>query len=224
MKNRSLILFLLLTISSASGQYLDSLGYVIRGKKNIDLRYESRWSFVDNQVISIRGIRIGAAFEKKLRLGLGVNWLKTNINAVVQTTNEYGVTENQVLYFKLGYLLAYADVVFYKTKRWQLSVPLQVGFGYTWLQEEKKYKLSNMQSRNYLFLYEPGITLQFKVTRWIGVGGDIAYRFTVKNNKKISEQLSSPTYSLKFLIWADQLYYMLAPESKWAKKYGPAMW
>lgn len=196
---------------------------MIRGKANIDLRYESRWSFVENQVYTIKGVRIGAAFEKKLRLGIGYNWNKTQFESSTTTIDEFGNIEKNQRYFQLGYLLAYADVVFYRTKRWQLSVPIQIGAGATWFQEEAKYSIKNRQSKHFLFLYEPGITIQFKLTRWAGIGGDIAYRFTPRNNQ-INEQLNSPTFAFKWLLWIDQLYYMLVPNSEWTKKYGPAKW
>ncbi len=208
----------------AKAQYLDSLDVVIQSKASVDLRLESRWSFVDNELITISGVRLGAAFQKKLRLGLGLNWLKTPVSREVFEINESGQGVLTTNFFKLAYLSLYADIVFHKTKRWQLSVPIQIGLGNTWDQKVQEYKLSDRQNKQFLFLYEPGITVQFKLTRWVGVGSDVAYRFTLKNNKKISEQLSSPTYSFKILFWLDQLYYLAAPESKWTKRYGPATW
>jgi len=208
---------------SGSAQYLDSLGEVIKGKANIDLRYESRWSFVNNSLYTINGIRIGAAFEKKLRLGIGINWNKTKLSAQAETMDEIGNTQFFNRYFQLGYFLMYADVVFHRTKRWQLSVPLQLGIGSTWYQTAPEYSLKNRQSKAFLLLYEPGISVQFKVTRWAGLGADVAYRFTIKNNQ-ISEKLASPTYSLKFFVWVDQLYFLVFPESEWSKNSGPAAW
>ncbi len=219
--------FLLVVIfvsMSGRAQYLDSLGDVVRGKANIDLRLESRWSFVNNEVITISGVRIGAAFEKKLRLGGGFSWLKTPYSQTELTVNEHGQAILKTTYFKLSYLAAYADVVFYKSRRWQLSVPLQIGAGFTWYQDVPQYQLNKKNSKQFLFLYEPGITVQFKLTRWLGIGSDVAYRFTLKNNKKISEQLSSPTYSFKIMFWLDQLYFMVFPESAWSQKSGPAAW
>lgn len=224
MRLLSILVVLLFGSFTCRAQYLDSLGDVIRGKANIDLRLESRWSFVNNELITISGIRVGAAFEKKLRLGGGVSWLKTPYSQTELTLNENGQSIIKTTYFKLAYLAAYADVVFYKTKRWQLSVPLQIGAGFTWRQDVPQYQLNQMDSKQFLFLYEPGITVQFKLTRWFGLGSDVAYRFTLKNNKKISEQLSSPTYSFKIMFWLDQLYFMVFPESEWSQKSGPATW
>jgi hypothetical protein len=124
---------------------------------------------------------------------------------------------------KFGYIAFYTDFVFYKTKRWQVSVPLQWGAGLTW------FKYNNgaqdiSSSKDYLLLYEPGISVQFKIFRWCGLGTDIAYRFTLQNNRELRNKLNSPTYGFKFLIWFDQLYYLGFPKSKLSKKYGPADW
>jgi hypothetical protein len=219
-----LLMLLVVLVRTVSGQYLDSLRDVIHGKSSIDLRLESRWSFINNGPITISGFRAGAAYEKKLRIGAGVNWLKTTISTSISETDENGQIVSTEHFFKLAYFVGYVDAIFYKTKRWQLSVPLQIGLGSTWFQNEKKYSLKNMQDSKFLFIYEPGITVQYKLTRWFGLGSDVAYRFVLKNNAKISEQLNSPTYSFKILFWLDQLYYLMWPESELSKRKGPAVW
>jgi hypothetical protein len=60
--------------------------------------------------------------------------------------------------------------------------------------------------------------------RWVGFGGDAAFRFVLNREKKIGEQLNSPTLSIKFLFWPDQLFYVSLPNSKLTKRYGPAEW
>ncbi|MBK7819229.1 MAG: hypothetical protein IPJ60_18110 [Sphingobacteriaceae bacterium] len=93
-----------------------------------------------------------------------------------------------------------------------------------WFQKEKAYSLKNTDRKSFLLLYEPGITIQFKIFRYLGVGGDAAFRFVLNREKKIGEQLNSPTFSIKLLVWPDQLYYVIAPKSKVTQQYGPAEW
>jgi hypothetical protein len=116
------------------------------------------------------------------------------------------------------------DFVFYKTKRWQLSVPIQTGTGLSWFQQKKNYTIGGKTPKYLLLLYEPGITVQFKIFKWFGLGTDVAYRFTLNSNSETRRQLNSPTYSFKVLVWFDQLFYDLFPESIFAKKFGPAYW
>jgi hypothetical protein len=163
------------------------------------------------------------AFQRKMRIGGGLSWLKTDYSKVIYDPASNYPFGKELRFLKFGYLCFYIDFVFYKTKRWQLSVPIQAGAGMAWYQRRIYYSLGEGDPKYLLLLYEPGITVQFKVFRWLGAGSDVAYRFTLKS-KKIGEHLNSPTYSLKLLIWFDQLYYELFPKSKPAQRYGPAVW
>lgn len=203
------------------GQFADTLKEVFKYTKSIDARLESRNSFINNELISVNGARLGVAFQRKLRIGGGISWLNT---ILPKSRINLNADTNSIQYFKFVYFCAYADFVFYRTKRWQLSVPIQAGFGASWFQSKQNYYWGNKDKKYALLIYEPGITAQFKVFKWFGLGADVAYRFTLKNNKKVGEGLSSPTYSFKILFWFDQLFYQTFPNSKITKRWGPAYW
>lgn len=203
---------------------MDSLHDIFQHKYDIDARIESRYSFIDNQLISVNGVRLGVAFQRKLRIGGGISWLKSNFKTNFYPVNASGKTDTVAEYLKFVYVCYYLDFVFYKTKRWQLSVPIQLGTGASWFQTRSDYVYGKKDPKHFLLLYEPGITAQFKVFKWAGLGADVAYRFTLKNNKKVGEKLNSPTYSFKILVWFDQLFYELFPKSKITKRFGPAYW
>jgi hypothetical protein len=217
-----ILLFFYCAVSNA--QFLDSLHDIFNHKSSIDARLESRNSFIDNQIISVTGVRLGVAFQRKLRIGGGVSWLKSDFKKDFYSENELGKTDTITKFLKMAYLAYYVDFVFHKTKRWQLSVPIQAGTGFSWWKNDKRYLAREREKKYFFILYEPGITAQFKVFRWFGLGADVAYRFTLVNSKKIGEKLNSPTYSFKVLVWFDQLYYELFPNSKFTKKKGPAVW
>lgn len=222
MKRVSLILFLLVSLCCRA-QYLDTLHEVFKHKSSIDARLESRYSLINNEYASVTGVRLGVAFQRKLRLGGGFSWLKTNYGKPVY---DNGVENafTSVRYLKFAYMCFYADFVFHKTQRWQLSVPIQTGIGAAWYQDKKAYDIFGKEAKYALVLYEPGITVQFKVFKWFGLGSDVGYRFLAKDNKKVRERLSSPTYSLKLLFFFDQLFYEAFPKHRISKKYGPAVW
>lgn len=205
-------------------QFMDSLNVVFNYKRSIDARLESRISFINNELISVAGARLGVAFQRKLRLGAGLSWLKSDVKNTSYTMRSDGFSDTNVTYLKFAYICYYVDFVFHKTKRWQLSVPIQLGTGASWFQKRSDYYSGNKDKKYFLLLYEPGITAQFKMFKWLGLGSDVGYRFTMKNNKKVGEKLSSPTYSFKLLIWFDQLYFDLFPNSKITKKLGPSYW
>lgn len=223
MKAFAVILLLLLPPVALRCQFLDSLTTAIHRKPGLDARLESRNSFITNGRAKISGVRLGVIFQRKLRIGGGYSWLNSPVYRDKQIINTEGNTETVRDYLKFGYLCYYVDFVFYKTKRWQLSVPIQLGTGLSHFEYTSGNRL--YKSRNYfLLLYEPGITVQFKVFKWVGLGADVAYRFTLKNNSYIGEKLSSPTYAFKLLVWFDEIFYILAPRSKLTQKYGPSSW
>lgn len=236
MKRLALIIFFFIAVSGVKAQYLDTLHEVFTHKSSIDARLESRYSFNDNRVISVTGVRLGVAFQRKLRIGGGLSWLKSDYETTFHPYSKFfNRTDTIKRYLKFAYLCFYVDFVFYKTKRWQLSVPIQAGFGALWFQKGRLYNFSGSDHKYFLALYEPGITAQFKVLKWFGLGTDVAYRFSLKNNRKIREDYDapgshfrvlnwSPTYSFKILIWFDQLYYEMFPKSKITGRFGPATW
>ncbi len=221
---RCLFIFIIFTCFAAKAQFLDSLNAVFRGKSIIDARLESRYSFIRNELIAVTGVRLGVAYKRKLRIGGGISWLKSDRLYSFYQTNVLGQTVEQKRYLKFAYLCYYIDFVYHRTKRWQLSVPIQAGTGLVWYQRQSDYSLLNGDRKRFLLLYEPGITVQFKIVRWAGIGGDAAFRFVLNREKKIGEQLNSPTLSIKFLFWPDQLFYVCAPNNKITKRYGPAEW
>ena len=211
---KQLFIFCLLVINLfCKGQFMDSIYDVIKQKRSFNINLELRFSFINNQLTTVNGLRGGISFNRKLRIGGGISWLNSDV-----------FIDNDKQYLKFVYLCLYSDIVFYKTKRWQLSVPIQIGMGSSWFQKETQFSFSNKDSKYFLLLYEPGITTQFKVFKWLGFGTDVAYRFTLKNEKNIGENLNSPTYSFKILTWIDQLYYDFFPKSKLSLKYGPSFW
>jgi hypothetical protein len=210
--------------NQSKAQILDTLRVLMKGRSSIDLRLESRVSVISHDAAKITGIRIGASFNRKLKMGVGLSWLKNDITQPGYVINELNKQDTITKYLKFGYICYYLDFVFYKTKRWQLSVPIQAGTGMSWWQTTKRYDVNGDYKKSFLLLYEPGISTQFKLFRFLGVGADVGYRFTLRNNKYVGDRLNSPVYAFKVLFWADQLYYELFPKHKITQKYGPAAW
>lgn len=204
-------------------QFIDSIPDLLRSRPGIDARLETRNSFIENNRAKISGVRLGLNFKKKLRIGFGYSWLSSDLTEKKTIIDAYKNSQVVDNYLKFGYFAYYVDFVFHKTKRWQLSVPLQLGTGLSWF--EYRDGIFLIKSKKYfLFLYEPGISVQFKLFHWLGFGTDIAYRFTLKNSHYVGEKLNSPTYAFKLLIWFDQLYFLTFPKSKLTQQFGPADW
>src|SRR5690606_33273485 len=112
-------------------QLMDSLPYLIRQKQTFDARLESRFSFIGNQLANVSGVRLGVAWQRKLRIGGGFSWLENDLRLAHEPFRT-AVGTQDFKFLKFSYLCYYMEFVFHKTKRWQLSVPLQVGPGLIW--------------------------------------------------------------------------------------------
>lgn len=222
MKISVLIIFTIISFS-VKGQFLDTFKVLLHSRPSIDARLESRYSFLNNSPTKVTGVKLGLVFRRKLRVGLGYSWLDTDVSDKKLVTSTDGNLISTNNYLKFGYVCYYADFVFHKTKRWQLSVPIQMGTGMYWSQYSDGKNLIKSKKRLLVF-YEPGITIQFKITRWCGLGLDMCARLALRNTKYVGEKLNSFVLAPKLLIWFDQLFYLAAPKSHITKKYGPAYW
>ncbi len=178
---------------------------------------------MNHSLTKVTGVRLGLSFRRKLRVGIGYSWLDTEVTEQKFITDFYGNKRFATDYFKFGYFCYYADFVFHKTKRWQLSVPIQVGTGMYWTQYNDGSRLVKSQKR-LLLIYEPGISTQYKITKWLGLGFDVCLRLALRNTNYVGNRLNSFVFAPKLLIWFDQIFYMVAPKSKITKKFGPAYW
>lgn len=208
---------------SIKAQYLDTLKALMRSKPSIDARMETRISFYNNDYKKVTGLRLGLSFRRKLRLGIGYSWLDSKISDKKIIKDEYGNNKAVEDVLKFGYICYYTDFVFHKTKHWQLSVPIQAGTGLYWTQYRESGNLFK-SNKKLLLIYEPGISVQYKFTRWCGIGMDICGRVALKNTSLIANKLNSVVFGFKYMIWFDQLFFLAFPKSKITGKYGPASW
>ncbi|MBN8703600.1 MAG: hypothetical protein J0M08_11075 [Bacteroidetes bacterium] len=174
--------------------------------------YTSRYTFIDGIQRPVASVKAGVSFSEKLRVGLGYAQLRRpyEFKGIVQLSgNVYNETD---VHFKFWYLYTYLDYVFYKTKHWELSMPLYLGAGasnFRYTFQDIEYKKKN----GMVFTYEPAISGHYKALPWLGVGADIGYRFMHVNKQYWKHQFNSPVYTFKVIVFWRELY-----ESVKAKK------
>ena len=208
-------------------QFADTLSKAIHGKKSFDVDFDTRNSFIDNRLVSVQCFKIGVESGKKLAMGLGYAWLNTR----TPIYNRYSFYDSDIKrdtsvnrQLKLQYLCFYVNYIYYKTKRWELSVPLQFGAGkvtYTY-----PYKGSNKSDgAGYCFLYEPEVNVKFTILRWLGMEADVGYRLLFHDNHFVKNTFNSPLFAVGiFVIW-NELALMTFPKNAWVqKKFGPSQW
>jgi hypothetical protein len=58
------IFFLIFSASVTHAQFLDSIKSATKKKPSIDIRLESRHSFLRNELVKVSGVRLGLVFQK----------------------------------------------------------------------------------------------------------------------------------------------------------------
>ena len=204
---------------TSSAQVMDSLRAGIDRRASFTFKFDTRNSFISNRRGEIFGVKLGVEFDRKLRVGGGVHWLTSALSADRVMTDAAGKPVIVPAYLQMRYLAYYVEYVYFKTKRWELSIPFQFGGGDTRYSYEHAGR-TYTDSKKIIAIYEPGISTQFKIFRWMGVGADVGLRVMVINNKAIKENFNSPTYAFKLLVWYDELFKMTFPNTKLAKRLG----
>lgn len=216
------VIFLLVSVNQYA-QIFDSLKYEIKKKPGIDFNYETRNSVLLNDNVKFSGIKLGMRFGKKFRVGFSYNWLNANIyNQIRYFYNSSNDTTHG--YLKMSYFAVYTKLVYHKTKRWEFSTPLQFGVGSSWMQDYKKISFNNQKFKKSMFVYEPTVSVQFKLLKWFGIAGNIGYRFVFHKEENVLNRLNGPIYVLNVNVMLDQLFFEAFPDSYITQKYGPAEW
>jgi hypothetical protein len=205
-KKKSLLLILFLCSTSfVKAQLFDSIKADLKKKPTFHYKFDSRSAFIGNRNANVWGIKFGIGFNRRIRFGLGYNYLKSRlpakVNLIAPQTGEPIKTR-----LRMRYVSFYLEYVYYRKNKWELSVPVQLGVGSTKYVAFANPK-SNYQSPNYLILlYEPCLSINYRVLPFVAVGTEMGLRLAIYKNNQIKEQLTAPIYVFKVLIyWSDMI-------------------
>ncbi len=188
--------------------------WCLKQKPHLFLKLDSRNSFIYNSRVKIFGIKGGVSYGKRLSFGIGYNQLQPpshNFNRQVYYTNQDNVRDSVTSTLSMFYVSAHVEYIFYQSKHWELSMPLQIGLGQTYYKYEL-YGKRRTKDANLNFIYEPAVSIEYKFVKWVGVGADAGFRFMVTGDRKLNQKFNSPTYSFKLLIYYSEIYKSLFPK------------
>lgn len=170
-------------------------------KPKLDVKFDNRFSFIRDNDVKTIGLKLGLSFRRKFKVGLGLNQMLLPIESTV-TEGDTSIPVN-LEYF---YFSPYVEYVYFNSKRWEFSLSTQVGLGgasyqYTNLEGEKiKLKESTILS------YEPAMLIDYKITRWFGIGTGVGYRLIYYKSAGIKEKFSSPEYVIKLKVYLGEIF------------------
>lgn len=206
----SIYFLVLFCVYSPSGfsQQEDS---VVKSKPKFVFSFDARRSFVASQNARIGGIKIGLEYNGEMRYGLGIYNLATPFYRNVLSQDSNG---NYVLIhtkFSFGYVSPYAEYVWINHKKWEVSVPIQIGFGSIGLDyADGRGNYANVP----VMVLEPSINAHYKFFPWVGVGAGVGYRWTISGDKTVTQTFSSPIYIIKLKVFVGYIYRKIFPKKK----------
>ena len=169
-------------------------------KPKIDVKIDARTSFISTRPARIFGIKAGLEFNKTVRVGLGYNWLISDINRdrTVLVNGKWTRVNSKLI---LRYYSPYFEYSYYRSKRLELSVPVMMGFGYSkYTSANEFYNFIPDTDKKFVVFYEPYSIGLYKPIPWVGLGFGVGYRIVLIGNQSIQENLNSPIYVLKLKI------------------------
>lgn len=163
------------------------------------LKLSATNSFITNNIAKFRAIQLGLNFDNVTKVGIGYNWLASNINRPLVINGENIVGNQGEL--RMRYVAPFIEYTFLEREKYLMTIPVQIGIG----SGNFKYKLEDgsklMTEKVAIGFYEPGMTFEYKLWKYLGVGAGIGYRLMFIGNKNFEDQFTSPTYSIKVKLY-----------------------
>lgn len=192
---------------------LDSIRLSFKQTARVVAGFDSRNSFISNTRAEVLGLKIGVQFGDKFAMGISGHLLNERTSHFYKNftvTSPSGYTETVRAQLKLFYISYFAEYIFYDTKFWELSVPLQLGVG----QSKYVYNYNNrdvVRNKHLIVVYEPLISIEHKILKWLSATAKIGYRIMLVNNPNVNENFNYPTYSVGARVSFTELYKMFFP-------------
>lgn len=189
--------------TQVQGQIVSQLKQQFNEKPKFSVRFDTRNSFIANKAAKIRGVKFGLDYGKDVTVGMSFNWLDAKFDSQKDV-----LVGMDTVHAKLdfAYLGAYFEYTFYRTKKWEISIPVQIGFGSTYFGYKNEQDKAKKMYQKPILVYEPAMTAEYKIWRYLGVGAGVGYRLMLINNKDIDGNFNSPIYVLKLKVYLGQVY------------------
>lgn len=172
------------------------------------LVFDSYFSFIGNKSADVWGFKGGVKIDEKWRLGLGYNLLSSDIvEQKVLPSEELAYAKNDTVKAQLfvRYFPVMAEYIHYNEGNWQISTPLQVGYGQSYFQYFDKNDNKRRIYKKGVVATQLGVNAQYKVLRWVGLTAGVGYRVMLINNKEIDAKMNSPIFAVGIKIYLSEV-------------------
>lgn len=195
-----------------TAQFEEEFKKCFKTKPKLDFKFDTRFSFITNSNVKTTGIKLGLSYDKKFKVGIGINNLLLEVKTEVTDENGRVYPDAELSY---GYFSPYIEYVFYTSKRWEFVLAAQLGLGgasYQYLDTLQNKTIKIIESA--VVSYEPAMLIDYKIVPWVGLGTGIGYRLVLYSEPGIAENFTSPEYVLKVKVYLGQIWKDITGKNK----------
>lgn len=197
------------SIHDVEGPYVS-----FKNKPSFFLTVDRTNSLVSGRSAVTTELRAGLDFKRKVRLGIGIAGLVSDVVAPKNVITESNTDTTLNALLSMTYLTLSAEYTLYESKRWQITMPVMTGIGTAyWTYYEKVGNITKTKKLDEggVLLTGPSVIFTYRIFRWIGVSGGLGYRQLIINNSKINESFNSPVSTFRIRIFMGEIYKSVFP-------------
>jgi len=190
--------------------------------------FDSRISWVLDTRTRFNGVKIGVEYMGKDRVGLGFYGVKNpiiikDVPTIVDSVPMFNGfdtvlvpildTLNYLTHY--SYITIFLDHIFISKRKWELSMPLQLGAGTATIDYTNPVTAKRVEVVKFGFLVtEISIAGHYKFFSWIGVGTGLGYRSMITKDKQVKKAFDAPIIVFKLKIFLGDLYRGIFPKKE----------
>jgi len=212
---------MLFVFTKANAQLLDTIDFSLNKKPKLFFTFANFNTFIDHQYANVNGTRLGVSFNRRVRFGVGFfnlinNSIVTPIH-IKESEQEY-TTDGELSFSFISFS---AEYFYYNKYPWQFGVmPWNIGIGeahYDYIKRPEGHRVSTEHET--IILYQPELSGQFSIFRWIGIGSAVGYRVILYREHQVTHDLNAPMFSVDVRLFLDEIYDILFKKDAAVEEY-----
>lgn len=172
------------------------------------LVFDSYYSFIGSRSADVWGFRAGIEWDRTWRFGAGYNKLSSDIiEKKVLPSEELPYASNDTVKAQLylRYFPLMAEYIAYREDPWQISLPLQLGYGQSYFEYFDRQNDSRKIFRRGVLVSQAGVNAQYKIIKWVGLTAGVGYRLMLVNNREIETTMNSPVFAIGIRLFLGEV-------------------
>ncbi len=199
------IFFGITLLTQAQETPADSNTLIRKGRPHFIFNLDNRFTYLNNEFVTILGLRAGLEWRNRIRAGMGAYFLSTSLEA-----RPPGISPDVPSDLEFRYASVFGEYILLKKARWEWSVPVQLGYGHTFYAYQNGLKTDKVK----VWFIEPSVAGHYKFNPYVGVGAGIGYRFMLDDPEKATRDLNAPIYQVKLKIFISEIYRYIRRKEK----------